>query len=59
MVVAVHLEAHSRQKSLNLFGASAVETAVLVIDRWLRPPPKGAELCVPEAAGQSDRRRGR
>jgi hypothetical protein len=24
----------SRQKSLNLFGASAVYTAVLVIDRW-------------------------
>jgi hypothetical protein len=47
MVVAVHLEAHSRQKSLDLFGASAVETAVLAIDRWLRPPPKGAYATPP------------
>jgi hypothetical protein len=30
--------AQSRQKSLNLFGASAVYTAVLVIDRWPSHP---------------------
>jgi hypothetical protein len=28
------LKIHSRQKSLNRFGASAVQTAALVIDRW-------------------------
>jgi hypothetical protein len=37
---------HSRQKSLNRFGASAVYTAVLVIDRW-PSRPWIARVCVP------------